>query len=71
MGNGGTPLFRPEPKGPSGPDRFHPAGPSATEGVAHCNSGVFLLSFELFKSISKFQTLEIHRELNKFNKIIN
>jgi hypothetical protein len=53
-GGGGTPLFCPGPKGPSGPDRFHSAWPSATKIVAHCNSDIFLLSFKLFKSISKY-----------------
>jgi hypothetical protein len=45
--NGGAPLFRPSgPKGPS--------GPSTTVGVTHCNSAIFLLSFELFKIQFKF-----------------
>jgi hypothetical protein len=33
---------------------FSPAGPCATVGVAHCNSAILLLSFELFRIQFKF-----------------
>jgi hypothetical protein len=50
---------------------FSPAGPSATACVAHCNSAIFLLSFELFKIQFKFSlNSEICRELNKLDKIL-
>jgi hypothetical protein len=51
---GSFPVSIGRAKRPKWAKPFSSAGPSATPSVAHCNSALFLLSFELFKIQFKF-----------------